>query len=112
MKSSIIVKTNFEGIHCHPKAVDDVDFLRQPHRHNFYITAKIGLKEGEAELEPTVIKRGINSFLYSKPFTVQYSCVQMAKDIIGMLERTFGERNITVGVYEDNENGGKVTNEY
>lgn len=112
MKGSIIVKTNFEGIHCHPKATGDVDFLRQPHRHNFYVKVKIGLKEEETELEPTVVKREINSFLYSKPFTVQYSCVQMAQEILGVIERSFGPRPISVCVYEDNENGGEINNGY
>lgn len=112
MKSSIVVRTNFEGIHQYTNAPEEVDFLRYPHRHIFYVEAEIEVKHDDRELEFVIVKRAINRFLFGKPFTVQYSCEQMAKDIIGMLEEKFGERHITVGVYEDNENGGKVTNEH
>ena len=63
------------------------------------------MKHDDRELEFVIVKRAINRFLFGKPFTVQYSCEQMAKDIIGMLEEknyldTSGQGQYLVDSYD------------
>ena len=108
MKNSILVKTNFEGLHQYVNAPNEVAFLRDLHRHIFYVEAEIEVFDDDRELEFVIVKRAINKFLYSKPFSSTASCEQMARQIAKYLVEQFGSRNICVTVLEDNENGGRV----
>ena len=108
MKSSIVVKTSFEGIHKYADAPQEVEFLRQPHRHLFTIEVEMEVFHVERELEFLIVKRKLNKYLYTKPFDILNSCEQMASQIIDFLIKEFGERQIIASVFEDNENGGRV----
>lgn len=108
MNNSILVKTNFEGLHKYINAPNDVAFLRDLHRHMFFVEAEIEVFDDDRELEFIVVKRAINQYLYTKPFDSSASCEQMAAQIIRFLIGKFGERNMCITVLEDNENGGRV----
>lgn len=108
MNSSIVVKTSFEGVHQYLNAPDEVAFLREPHRHTFFVEAEIEVFDDDRELEFIIVKRKLNTYLYSKPFGNTFSCEQMSKQIIKFLLEEFGNRDMCVTVLEDNENGGRV----
>ena len=108
MNSSIVVKTSFEGIHQYLNAPNEVAFLKEPHRHTFFVEAEIEVFDDDRELEFIIVKRKLNTYLYSKPFGNTLSCEQMAKQIIKFLLEEFGSREMCVTVLEDNENGGRV----
>lgn len=108
MKSSIVVRTNFEGIHRYADAPQEVAFLQEPHRHVFYVEVEMEVFHDDRELEFIMVKRNLNKFLYTKPFGIRSSCEQMATEIIRFLVETYGERQMIVSVFEDGENGGKV----
>lgn len=108
MKSSIVVRTSFEGIHKFANAPQEVAFLREPHRHIFNVEVEMEVFHDDRELEFVIVKRDLNRFLFGKPFGICSSCEQMASEIVRFLIGAYGERQITVGVFEDGENGGKV----
>ena len=51
MYSYIIVKTSFRGFHQYKDAPDQVAFLKNLHRHDFIVEAKIEVKHDDRELE-------------------------------------------------------------
>lgn len=116
MITFICVKTDFYGIHKYPNAPDEVAFLRNEHRHKFYVTAEIEVFHDDRELEFIMVKNRINAFI-AKNITsmpVMYSCEMMCKDIIKFIETTYcidNERHIKVSVFEDNENGAIIYND-
>lgn len=108
MKSSIVVRTSFEGIHRFADAPQEVGFLREPHRHIFSVEVEMEVFHDDRELEFIMVKHNLNKFLFSKPFGIRSSCEQMANEIIEFLVSIYGKRQMIVGVFEDNENGGRV----
>ena len=108
MKSSIVVRTSFEGIHKYSDAPQEVAFLREPHRHLFVVEVEMEVFHSDRELEFIMVKHNLNKFLFSKPFGIRSSCEQMASEIITFLVGAYGERQMIVGVFEDGENGGRV----
>lgn len=111
--SYIVVKTQFEFIHKYENAPEEVKYLREPHRHIFYVEAKIQVYNNDRELEFILVKHDIDKFLQgivsSAPIT--YSCEMFAEDISNFLIRTYAKhinRNIEVSVFEDNENGAQI----
>lgn len=110
MISSIIVRTQFEGFHKYPAAPEGVEFLKNEHRHIFHVEAKIEVFHDDRELEFILVKRFLNSQLTDGQMNHK-SCEMMAADLINKIEEKFpGERAISVKVFEDNENGGEVSN--
>ena len=112
MKTRIVVKTSFEGLHQYVDAPEEVSFLRQPHRHMFDVEVEMDVFHDDRELEFIIVKRALNDFLQNKSFDIQSSCEQMCEAIIEFLIDRFGERQMIVSVYEDGENGGKVYYEF
>ena len=110
MNTTIIVKTNFEGIHKFEDAPQEVGYLREPHRHIFFIEVEMEVFHDDRELEFIMVKHKVEQFINSKPFGIRHSCEQMAKDIIAFLRHEYDseplQRKIAVTVLEDNENGG------
>ena len=110
MKSKIIIKTQFEGMHRWKDAPDEVFFLKDPHRHIFYVEVEMSVNHDDRELEFILVKRSINEFLAEAMGEIDSSCETMAKQICEFLEKKYGKRSIRVAVLEDNENGGIVEN--
>lgn len=109
---SIIIRTQFEGIHQYINAPDTVSLLRSAHRHLFYVEVEMEVKHDDRELEFLLVKNKLNEYLQTRPFTITASCEQMASMISQFLINQYGERNIICTVYEDNENGGRVYYEF
>lgn len=109
MNRSIVVRTQFEGLHCYADAPQDVAFLRNLHRHMFYVEAELEVFHDDRELEFIQVKRTLNEAVQSlKTHDASLSCEQMADIIIQHLVHKYGRRQIIVAVFEDNENGGKI----
>lgn len=122
LKRSIMVRAQYEGIHCWPEAPDEVDFLQSPHRHMFQIRASIEVSHNDRDVEFIMVKRHIDSWLqtkcktfdeYEPQGTVWYmgrlSCEDVAEQVIETLHNFVGtSRTITVSVSEDGENEAMV----
>lgn len=111
-KTTIVIKTQFEGKHQYISAPSQVEFLRNIHRHLFYVVVELSVYHDDRELEFICVKTTLNEFLNSNPFGITTSCEQMADAICRFLIEKYGNRNIKCCVYEDNENGGCVYYEF
>lgn len=103
---SVYVKTRFEGFHRWKDAPDSVGFLRDYHRHQFYVTAMFRVTGTDRELEFFTLKAEVDDFL--KAFTgyankFEYSCEQLGEIL---LDR-FPQCQVAI-VSEDDENGAHV----
>ena len=112
----IKVRTSFIATHCWPDAPDEVDFLRNPHRHTFNIIAIIPVDHDDRELEYfMVIRRIIDTItrLIIPDWKGTESCEMIAEVIATRLSIIYDRDGITVEVNEDGENGSivKLSNE-
>ena len=106
---TILVKNTFEFVHCWPEAPDEVDYLRSPHRHLFAIESEIEVGHDDRELEFIMVQHSIKDFLHTpNRFALRTSCEQIARAVGDHIAEKYGEREIIVTVYEDNENGARV----
>lgn len=111
LQNSIRVRTRFEDFHKWEDAPDEVAFLRSLHRHEFHVTAKIGVSHQDRQIEFIMYKRWLDQFILDqvKPMPPTKSCEMMATRIIEGTLTEYGDRFIAVEVSEDGENGGMVT---
>lgn len=110
-ESFIRVRFQWSGLHSWPDAPDSHSFLRNEHRHLFEGIATLQVGHDDRELEFFEVLDWLESTEMIKKLSepAHLSCEQMAKLIAGALLARYGNREITVEVYEDGENGGKVT---
>lgn len=97
----------FEATHNWPECpFDEVDYLRHPHRHVFWIKAFSAVTHSDRDKEFIILKHQIQSYLNEKYPTRQLgrtSCEMLAIELIEKFDLTRCE------VSEDNENGAIVT---
>ena len=108
IKTLIVVKGQFEGIHAWNKCPhDDVDFLRHPHRHIFHVVMKVEVFHDDRQLEFIQVKRRLESFLNNYSLDLgSTSCEMLAKQIGMFFVPIFPVH--MVSVFEDDENGSEV----
>ena len=106
-----------EGIHKYPAALEDprladVSFLGHPHRHIFHFRVSIDVFHNDRDIEFIQFKRWLES-LYSGSNSVleldYKSCEMIADDLYLQIANKYPERNVTISVSEDNENGCTIT---
>lgn len=124
MQKSIIVTVEFEGFHFYKDAPKAVSFLADRHRHLFKVKAEIEVFHDDRELEFILVKRDLQH-LFLPVIAIREncgSCEMLATEIIeylltrwsiptalqSRLSRRYPHRAITVEVWEDGENCGKV----
>ncbi len=107
IKKWIEVTFQEEGIHFYPDCdLDGVEFLKYQHRHLFYFYVKIEVFHNDRDIEFILLKRELQDFMRSDIKKMNgKSCEMLAEDIINYLSLEYPSRDITVRVYEDNENG-------
>jgi len=105
MEKFIIVKFRFEGVHnwpgCH---IEEVDFLKSPHRHMFHVEAMKQVSHDNREIEIIRFKREMTSWIeqnYKGNFE-SMSCEHIATVLLKMFDLD------SCTVLEDGENGAMV----
>jgi len=105
MRKLIVIRTQFEAIHnwidCD---ILEVDFLRFPHRHIFYVTIKFTVRNNNREIEFLTFKKQLDKYI-SRNFgsnVGSMSCEDIAEKLLNKFDASF------VSVFEDNENGAEV----
>jgi hypothetical protein len=110
MRTTIIVKLQYEALHNWPGVVEaipnkkHVHFLQYPHRHIFHITCEKTVTHADRDIEIIDFKQQIYKWLDSfyQGNLGSMSCEMLAQQIGGLFKCDMVE------VLEDNENGGRV----
>ena len=113
MKSNIIINLSVEGVHCWPECpIEEVSFLKNPHRHVFQIECKKEVSHLDRDIEIIRLKRQVQYYLLNKygigDFNAEgcdfgrMSCEQIAVELLGKFELNYCK------VLEDGENGAEV----
>lgn len=110
MKTSIVVRTRYEGLHFWKSAPEKVAFLRNLHRHEFHVALKLEVHHDDRELEFILVKRAMNQYLQDTHDQDPNgrSCEQIAKCVLDWVVKTYGVRRASCEVSEDGENGAVV----
>jgi hypothetical protein len=104
MKYAVVVTLQVEGIHSWPTCpIEEVDFLKLPHRHIFHVKAMKEVRHKDREVEIIMLKRAMKLFLdkFEGNFGTM-SCEQIASVLVENFDL------VNCEVLEDNENGAKV----
>jgi len=107
MKREIFIKTSFSALHNWDECCfDEVDYLKNYHRHTFYVTAYWAVHHNNRDLEFIMTKNKVDGWIrenweYKK--LKNMSCEMMAEKLI----KVFGCTAVTVN--EDGENGATIS---
>ena len=100
-----------EGIHKYPAALEDpnladVSFLGHPHRHIFHFRVSIDVFHNDRDIEFIQFKRWLEGLYNTQTLVLEYrSCEMIADDLYLQIANKYPDRNVTISVSEDNENG-------
>lgn len=117
LESKVFCTLQVEGTHFYGEAPDEVAYLRESHRHMFGIRAEVEVFHDDREVEFIMMKHFLDSCLTKNYHWCSVrrlfdfgrtSCEMIATCLVGELRVKYGERNITVTVDEDGENGAVV----
>ncbi len=110
MKRQVWITTKFEAYHKWEDAPDHVSFLRNLHRHVFKVKVTIDVKHDNRDIEFFTFKWWLEEFIKEKFEKKEVgSCEMIAEEIFKHIVRNkYPDRNITVEVSEDGENGAIV----
>lgn len=103
MKTTVYCSIQFEALHSWPDCdIQEVNFLKYPHRHIFHIKAYKKVTHDDRDVEFIVLKRDIQKYLqktYPDNNFQHRSCEMIARELIEKFNLT------ACDVSEDNENG-------
>jgi hypothetical protein len=111
IKRWIEVSFQKEGIHKYPAALtdirlEDVSFLGYPHRHMFHFYVRLQVEHNDRDVEFILFKRELENLYSGEVNNLDYkSCEMLSEQLIGYIKDNYPNRDITVKVYEDDENG-------
>lgn len=110
MKKEIIIRFTVEGTHRWAACdIESVAFLRNEHRHIFYIECRKEVSHSDRDIEIILFKREVTEYLkrhFGEPCAFkELSCEMIAENLI----QTFGLSLCMV--LEDNENGAILYND-
>lgn len=107
-----------EGIHKYPAALEDpalktgdeydVSFLGYPHRHIFHFRVWIDVFHNDRDVEFIQFKRWLEKLYTSDQgvLSLDYkSCEMIADDLYQQIASRYPNRNVSIEVSEDGENG-------
>jgi hypothetical protein len=118
-KRMIFVTFQKEGIHMYPAAATDpllatgdeydVSFLGTPHRHIFHFNVAIEVFHNDRDIEFIQFKRWLEHLYAEGTIQLDYkSCEMLSDDLYNQIATRYPERDITITVSEDGENGATI----
>ena len=109
-KENIIISTSFPAVHCWPACdIEEVSFLKNPHRHIFRVTLKVPVNHGDREIEFLHLKEQVNEFIrrhLAGKDLGNMSCENLCDVFAHETEAVY------CSVMEDGENGAEAYYEY
>ena len=117
---TIFVRFQKEGIHKYPAAATDpalatgdeydVSFLATLHRHIFHFEVTIEVFHNDRDIEFIQFKRWLENQYSQNILLLDYkSCEMISDDLYEVIATRYPNRNITISVSEDNENGATIS---
>ena len=107
MRTYIIIKTQFSATHCWPECpIEDVAYLKNPHRHVFHVKLKIAVFHSDRDVEFINAKNQLNQTLqenWENTDLGSLSCEMIAEHLMKFFPNT-----VYVEVLEDGENGACI----
>lgn len=101
----VVVNLTIEGTHYWKTCnIQEVLYLKDKHRHIFYIEAHKKVTHNDREVEIIMLKREISNYLITK-YNYEFhnmSCEDIAEELLMHFNLTY------VKVLEDNENGAII----
>jgi len=104
-----------EGIHCYPAAATDpqlatgdqydVSFLASPHRHIFHFRVAIAVYHNDRDIEFIQFKRWLQNLYQGQLLLDHKSCEMIADELYIKIAERYPNRNVSIEVSEDGENG-------
>ena len=118
-RSFIWVTFQKEGIHRYPDAATnpnlatgdwlDVSFLASPHRHIFHFKVEIEVYHDDRDIEFIQFKRILENEYNKGILSVDHkSCEMIANDLYQFIHSNYPDREVTIEVSEDGENGCRM----
>jgi len=114
LSRQIFVTFQKEGVHRYPAAefdprLESVSFLANPHRHMFHFRVDIQVGHNDRDIEFIIFKRWLESLFDDKVMQMDYkSCEMLGEELIEHIVKQYPNRNVSVEVSEDGENGAIV----
>jgi len=106
MTNYIWITAQKEMVHYYPDAPDEVDFLRNIHRHLFKFKVYIEVFHDDRDIEFIMFKREVEEWLEDvKQKLLSKSCENMADYLAKKIKAKYPDRKIKISVSEDGENG-------
>lgn len=111
----IWVTTDFVALHQWKDAPDDVDYLRNVHRHKFNVKVKLQIT-GDRQLEYHQVKKVVDNYIdvVASEYIMDHynrviigSCEEFAERLAYILLLEYGTQHLTVCVDEDGECGSE-----
>jgi len=106
MKKNVIIKTSFSAIHQWPDCpIEDVSYLKFPHRHTFHVVLKCMVEHNDRDIEIISLKNQVNAYLakYEHKNVGRKSCEDFAEELFLEFKTA-----VYVSILEDNENGAEI----
>ena len=100
----IWITTSMEGFHAYPDAPDEVDFLRNRHRHMFHFRVYIEVFHDDREIEFFMFKREVERMINFISINDK-SCEMISDELNSAIKAKYPNRSMTIEVSEDLENG-------
>ncbi len=107
MVKNVIITTKFSAIHRWSNCpIEEVAYLKNPHRHEFYVTVKAPVTHDDRDIEFIQFKNKLNRYIrenFEEQDIGNMSCEMLCTTL-------FKEFPILtyVKVMEDNENGSEI----
>jgi len=105
MRTQVVCKVVFEGVHHWPAAPEPVAYLAWPHRHEFVIRCCADVEHDDRDIEFIMLKHKVEDYLatrYIGGHLDTASCEQVASNLIVKFDLAW------CSVFEDDENGAIV----
>lgn len=111
IQTHILVKNQFIDFHRWESAPEEVDFLRNLHRHVFKVETTIEVRQNDRDIEFFILQKQIDNLIktFVIPMPETKSCEMMAEVIVRQLAAVYPKRLIQALVSEDGENAAIVT---
>lgn len=115
MKKTTYIKVTdrFEDFHRYIDAPEEVNFLKNLHRHLFHVTVKLQVEKIDREVEFFIFKKDLAIYISWLRTDLmiggnKMSCEMMADYLAKKIMSKYKYRDVEVEVSEDGENSGIV----